>query len=325
VKRYPFWLLVGLTLGLALILAACGPASTENISPINTPGDGGSTGKGGIVPAAAQEITNLVEQDLAERANVSRDKITVLSVKAVEWPDASLGCPEPGKMYAQVITPGYEIVLQAGGQEYTYHTGGNNFVLCENGEPAPDRRKSANEALNPQEVSVVQQAETDLNKRFDVALDSIKLQSIEAVEWPDSSLGCPAPGMNYLMVVTPGYFIKLQSGDQIYEYHADQKHVVYCANPKPPLGGEPGNQPDAAARLADLARADLAQKLDVSVKQIQVITVEAVDWPDASLGCPEPGKAYAQMITPGYQIVLSVQGKKYEYHSNLGDVLLCQK
>jgi hypothetical protein len=325
VKRYPFWVLMVLALGMVLILTTCGPASGGSISPISTPAEGGSTGKGDVVPAAAQEITNLVKQDLAEREKLSQDEITVVSVQAVEWRDASLGCPQPGHMYAQVITPGYEIVLRAQGQEYTYHAGGKNFVLCERGEPAPDKHKSADEVSDPQEVAVVQQARTDLSERFDVALDSIKLESFEAVEWRDSSLGCPAPGMNYLMVVTPGYLIKLQAGDRTYEYHADENHVVYCANPKPPLTGAPGNQPDAGARMADVAKADLAQKLDVSVEQIQLVTVEAVDWPDASLGCPEPGKMYAQMITPGYQITLLARGKEYTYHSNLGDVFLCQK
>jgi hypothetical protein len=35
-------------------------------------------------------------------------------------------------MYAQVITPGYRVVLEAGGQRYEYHTDTGRFVvLCE--------------------------------------------------------------------------------------------------------------------------------------------------------------------------------------------------
>lgn len=37
---------------------------------------------------------------------VGADEIALRSVKATEFPDAGLGVPEPGKMYAQVITPG---------------------------------------------------------------------------------------------------------------------------------------------------------------------------------------------------------------------------
>ena len=39
------------------------------------------------------------------------------------WPDASLGCPEPGMMYAQVLTPGILVVLSYGGELHRYHGG----------------------------------------------------------------------------------------------------------------------------------------------------------------------------------------------------------
>ena len=61
--------------------------------------------------------------DLAGQLGIAAEAITVRSVEAVEWPDASLGCPKPGMMYAQVITPGYRIVLEANGQSYEYHAG----------------------------------------------------------------------------------------------------------------------------------------------------------------------------------------------------------
>jgi hypothetical protein len=53
--------------------------------------------------------------------------------------------------------------------------------------------------------------------------------------------------------------------------------------------------------------------------------VEAVDWSDTSLGCPEPGMAYAQVITPGYLIVLGAAGQTYEYHTDEhSSVVLCR-
>ena len=45
-----------------------------------------------------------------------------------EFPDASLGVPEPGAVYAQVITPGYVIDLTAAGQTYRYHAAGERVV-----------------------------------------------------------------------------------------------------------------------------------------------------------------------------------------------------
>ena len=63
----------------------------------------------------AQPLVELATADLQERLAVSSDEIALQSVKATDFPDASLGVPEPGKMYAQVITPGYVIRLVVNG------------------------------------------------------------------------------------------------------------------------------------------------------------------------------------------------------------------
>ena len=48
-------------------------------------------------------------------------QLRLVRLEARTWPDASLGCPQPGWQYAQVLTPGYEIVVQAAGQAQTLH------------------------------------------------------------------------------------------------------------------------------------------------------------------------------------------------------------
>jgi hypothetical protein len=93
-------------------------------------------------PAHAEHVVLLAQEDLAQRLDMSPEDILMVSVQAVDWPDASLGCPEPGMMYAQVITPGFRVVLEAEGQQYHYHSGGGNTVLCQqtdggHGRPDP--------------------------------------------------------------------------------------------------------------------------------------------------------------------------------------------
>jgi hypothetical protein len=73
----------------------------------------------------------LVVSDLAQQQNTNPEKITVASATSMEWSDSGLGCPQEGMAYMTVITPGYRIVLEFDGQEYTYHTDENRkFVLC---------------------------------------------------------------------------------------------------------------------------------------------------------------------------------------------------
>jgi hypothetical protein len=81
-------------------------------------------------------IANLVhqaQQDLAKRLNVPVESIEFGKFEDVLWPDGSLGCPQPGMAYTQVMVEGYRILLQYGGQVYAYHGGGDRLpFLCEN-------------------------------------------------------------------------------------------------------------------------------------------------------------------------------------------------
>jgi hypothetical protein len=110
------------------------PTPGDAASPLATPTPPGSAGESPIatpeeplsdIPAVSNAVA-----DLAARLGVPASDITIVSVEAVEWRDASLGCPQPGMAYAQVITPGYLIVLEAGGASYEYHAGRSQAVLC---------------------------------------------------------------------------------------------------------------------------------------------------------------------------------------------------
>ena len=80
-----------------------------------------------------------------------------------------------------------------------------------------------------------------------------------------------------------------------------------------PGAGQWANEPQAA--LA--ARAALVQKLGVDPDTIVLVSAEQVDWPDACLGIQKPGIACAQIISPGYKVILEAEGRQYEYHTDL--------
>ncbi len=68
------------------------------------------------------------------------------------------------------------------------------------------------------------------------------------------------------------------------------------------------------------------QRDDIVPSQVEVVSVEKIDWPDASLGCPKDDQMYAQVITFGYKIMLSATGETYEYHTDESGemVVLCE-
>jgi hypothetical protein len=104
-------------------------------------------------------------------------------------------------------------------------------------------------------------------------------------------------------------------------------------SPAAPAVAEPAEVPGPAAPPVSgseaalaAAIADLSAQTGIPADQISVDAVEPMDWPDASLGCPQEGMMYAQVITPGFLIVLTAQGQTYEYHTDQKTtVVLCNK
>ncbi len=97
--------------------------------------------------------TELAKTDLAQRLSVAATALTVQSAQSVDWPDASLGCPQPGTMYAQVVTPGYRVILTYEAKEYGFHGGpaGPPF-LCER-EDTTEPPETPGATAGPQAVS----------------------------------------------------------------------------------------------------------------------------------------------------------------------------
>ncbi len=148
-KRGRAWEIIGLAI-MGLGLGACAPGQPqtsplEGFSPLpapahpipTVPSDAG--GSPIVTPdSALKEVIERARQDLAARLGRAIAEIRVVEARAVTWPDSSLGCPEPGRMYLQVLTPGYRVILEAEGQRYAYHAGrqGPPF-LC-----PPDRARA---------------------------------------------------------------------------------------------------------------------------------------------------------------------------------------
>jgi hypothetical protein len=78
-------------------------------------------------PATDAALEPRVEEAVAELVadGVDRDAIELVTAERVTWPDGSLGCPQPGMAYTQVLVEGYRIVLAAEGDEIAFHGAGN--------------------------------------------------------------------------------------------------------------------------------------------------------------------------------------------------------
>lgn len=95
--------------------------------------------------------------------------------------------------------------------------------------------------LAPDLQKLIEKAKEDLANRLTISKDQISFIEIFEVTWPDSSLGCPQKGLAYAQVMTPGYLIRLASGNSQYEYHSGKgPDVIFCSNPSAQVPGIPG-------------------------------------------------------------------------------------
>jgi hypothetical protein len=131
-------------MGLALtVLVACTalppaiPGSGVATSTPFTPDTGADTATPAARPAATataapgELAAQAVQVTLADQLGVAATDVAIVSVEPAEWPDTCLGAAAPDEMCAQVVVPGYKIILEAGGQTYVYHTDatGSQFRL----------------------------------------------------------------------------------------------------------------------------------------------------------------------------------------------------
>lgn len=101
----------------------------------------------------------------------------------------------------------------------------------------------SNGSIDPGLASIADRAVDDLADRLGVSASSITVVATELVVWPDSSLGCPRPGMEYLQVLTDGFRILLQHDATTYSYHGggSTAEPFLCEQPdKPVTGVSPG-------------------------------------------------------------------------------------
>jgi hypothetical protein len=168
------------------------------------------------------QAIRLAEETLRRQLSDQARKISVRSAVPVDWPDASLGCPHKGMVYAQVITPGYRVVLVAGRRKYEFHVGAGRAESCESAgvKSAESQRDFADIAR------MSERAREDLAKRLGISVEDVKVRLVRRVTWPDTSLGCPEPGHVYAQVATEGFLIELEAKRTRYSYHTDRVRRV---------------------------------------------------------------------------------------------------
>jgi hypothetical protein len=66
---------------------------------------------------------------------------------------------------------------------------------------------------------LIEKAKEELAQRLSISVPQIRLVEARGVVWPNSSMGCPQPGMRYIQVPYDGALIILEVEGELFEYH----------------------------------------------------------------------------------------------------------
>jgi len=208
-----------LTLGCIILLTAC---MTETLSP-TAPSDLAATTEVGVLPTppapdsplampATPQPSSTLPRDMysglrdavAKELDVAPETLQMVHSEEMTWRDSSLGCPEKGMNYSQVIIYGWRIVFEdENGKLHYVHTGENskNFIICTNPIATKPGLTPIPEGVN---MNIAKDAAMDvLMQHLDVERNKISIVSVEVVEWRNSCLGCQRPNQNCLAAITP--------------------------------------------------------------------------------------------------------------------------
>ena len=165
----------------------------------------------------------------------------------------------------------------------------------------------------------------DLALHLEISPDQVQVISFQEEEWPDSCLGLAAPDEMCLQVITPGYRILLGVNGQRYEYHTDQSGDILRVIGDTLLGPiKPGLNTDKSNAILSAMQA-LNQATSIPEDEIIIISIESVQWSDSCLGLARSTEMCAEVITPGWIIILEADDKNYEFHTDLSGENIRQK
>jgi hypothetical protein len=179
--------------------------------------------------------------------------------------------------------------------------GGGSIVYGKGRGLSPSRYR----ALPAPVRAVADVARADLAAELGVEVDRIAVLGVDPVNFSDSSLGVIEPGKRYVEAATPGYTVRFSASGKTYTYHGSGDRIV------PVPAGE-----ESAAVVQRLLRSsvsDLQDRLNVGLHEVVVQSVGATEFPDGSLGAPEPNVPYPLVPTPVYAILLHAKGVVYRY------------
>lgn len=168
------------------------------------------------------EAAALARRTLAGKLSLPIERIKVVNVSPAEWRDSSLGCPERGMMYTQVLTSGYKVTLRDADREHVVHVAGGRAVIC---GPQADSKLSPATLISAS-LKAGDAVRTALGARLGIEPARVRIVSTRPAR-SDSRPCAAAPSEPS----GSAFIVDAQAETRTFRYYTDDAVTVRCDDP----------------------------------------------------------------------------------------------
>lgn len=183
-----------------------------------------------VVPLASGSETQppatdaVARQTVAAVLGITETETSVISTEPRDFADGSLDCPQPGAAYAQVITPGHRVIVEANGRRFDVRVVGTAGRICyrrkASSGPPPDDRAQPREAGEA--------ARAHLALRLGVPPEIIAVLRVRPLAPGAVLSGCGEVCPRDALPANCGMAVQLRAADRDFSYYALPAELKPC-------------------------------------------------------------------------------------------------
>jgi len=184
-----------------------------------------------ITPTPSNPLLQVTAQitDALVADGFPAQSVRVLVSERATWHDAeTLDCIRLETYFEPATIDGYELIVAARDQIYVYHTDTQGTIRRCLSAPLVEVPGDILIRFDAIAAELQLAARQQLADQLGISERRVRLEAMQVVIWPDTSLGCPQDDQTYTEIQLPGYRMVLAVEDDTYQYHTDTDRIIQC-------------------------------------------------------------------------------------------------
>lgn len=263
-----------------------------------------------------QSVTDAVLQAASQRTRLRLSQIRIVQSQQIQGSSSCLGIPpRPGEFCTADLVPLWQVNVEAGEERLVYHSNrdGSRVVL---NEAASNIGNVGNigtigNANLPQSVAdrVLQAA----SQRTGLRPSELRIILSQQFQGSSSCLGLPSsPSEPCTRDLVPLWLVMVEAGQQRLIYHTNMDGSRIRLREGDGNNTE-ANLPNAVAQAV---LQDASNQFNVPTRQLRIVRSESREWPNSCLGLAQSDRGCAQVMVPGWRVMVEGARQGLIYRTN---------